>query len=212
MTTEESVSPASKPAGALVPSQRRLQRPPDFTGARLDSFRAVALRHGLPGLLLGLTCLLHPALRETLATGLASASAQPLRYLTIGVAIFAGLLLRAWFLDRKLDAPAIGWIVYLGCLSAWEEWVFRLALPTLFVLAGVEFWLAIVASNLAFGVVHYFTLRWKWSWCLGAFVGGLALSRQYGLHEDLALLIAIHWVATFFNTPRRPYRSGSAID
>jgi len=30
---------------SLAPSQRRLQRPPDFTGARLRTFRAVFLRH-----------------------------------------------------------------------------------------------------------------------------------------------------------------------
>ncbi len=36
-----------------VPSQRRLQRPPDFTGKTLNHFRDVFLRHGLPGLLLG---------------------------------------------------------------------------------------------------------------------------------------------------------------
>ncbi|MDZ7685961.1 MAG: hypothetical protein U5O39_13900 [Gammaproteobacteria bacterium] len=66
--------------------------------------------------------------------------------------------------------------------------------------------IAVIASNILFGAVHYFTLRWKWQWCLGACLGGIVLSRQMNEHFDLALLIGIHWVATYANTPRLPGR------
>ena len=61
-----------------------------------------------------------------------------------------------------------------------------------------------IAANLAFGVLHYFTLRWKWPWCLLAFLGGMALSRNFAQNFDLALIIGIHWLATYLNTPRLP--------
>ena len=38
-------------------------------------------------------------------------------------------------------------------------------------------------------------------------LGGLALSRHFGNHFDLAMVVALHWVATFVNTPRPPGRS-----
>jgi hypothetical protein len=52
--------------------------------------------------------------------------------------------------------------------------------------------------------VHYFTMRWKASWCFLAFLGGMGLSRQYVENGDLLILIGMHWVATFLNTPRYP--------
>jgi hypothetical protein len=64
----------------------------------------------------------------------------------------------------------------------------------------------VVASNALFGFMHYFTLRWKWYWCVGAFLGGMALSRHLAQHQDLALIVAFHWIATFLNTPRPPGR------
>ncbi len=196
---------------SLVPSQRRLQRPPDFTGGRLSSFRAVFLRHGLPGALLGLICLLYPDMRSLLLNGSEAFLANPVRYVTTGVVIFGGLTAYAWYLDKKIDLPRLGWIVYLLCLSAWEEWVFRLALPYFAEQQGVELRVAVVVSSLAFGAIHYFTLRWRWQWCLGAFLGSLALSRQMEQHFDLALIIGIHWIATFINTPRLPGRSRNSL-
>lgn len=191
-------------SGDLAPSQRRLQRPPDFTGARLRSFRAVFLRHGLVGLLIGALCLAHPDLRALLPGALAGFRAAPLGYLAAGLVVFAALVGYAGYIDRRLDARQVGWIVYLLGVSAWEEWVFRLALPSLGEAWGLDARSAAVASNALFGLMHYFTLRWKWYWCVGAFVGGLALSRHFGNHHDLAMVIAFHWIATFLNTPRLP--------
>ncbi len=194
----------------VVPSQRRLQRPPDFTGDRLQRFGQVFFRHGIPGALLGLLCLLVPEMRTLLAQALAAMSAEPVRYLLTGLATFTALLGYAWFLDRRLDAAAVGWMLYLLAVSVWEEWVFRLAIPYYGSTLDVDLVVMVLVSNLAFGVMHYFTLRWKWQWCLAAFLGGLLLSRNFNTHFDLALVIGIHWVATFVNTPRLPGRGGSA--
>lgn len=130
--------------------------------------------------------------------------ADPWRYAATGFIIF--VLLSAWALyqQRKLDVAAVGWVVYLLLLSTWEEWVFRLAIPYFMGHELVDLRVAAIGSNIVFGAVHYFTLRWKWQWCLGAFIGGLAFSRQLSVHFDLALVIGIHWVATFLNTPRPP--------
>ncbi len=189
---------------SLAPGQRRLQREPDFTGQRLSSFREVALRHGLPGALLGLACLALPQTRELLQAGLTQAADNPVRLLMVALVIFACLNLYAWYLDRSWNARKAGWVIYLGAVSAWEEWVFRLALPYYAESMGVSLLAAVIASNLVFALAHYFTLRWKWQWCLAAFIGGMALSRQFAEQENLILVIFIHWIATFINTPRLP--------
>jgi uncharacterized protein YjeT (DUF2065 family) len=188
----------------LAPSQRRLQREEDFTGSRLSSFREVALRHGLPGALLGLACFALPGAWTMLQTGLSQATENPLRVVVVSLAIFIGLNLYAWYIDRSWRVEKAGWVVYLGAVSAWEEWVFRLALPYFAVSSGATLMTGVIVSNLIFAAAHYFTLRWKWQWCLLAFIGGVALSRQFADQENLMLIIFIHWVATFINTPRLP--------
>ena len=186
----------------VVSSQRRLQRPPDFTGTPLNHFRDVFLRHGLPGLLLG--CLfLFPAI-GLLDDQVNRFLETPVRYLGGGICIFVLTIAWSWYLDRNLSAPQLGWIVYLLLLSAWEEWVFRVALPDMLLGSGVPLGAAIIFSNLLFGAMHYFTLRWKIGWCVLAFFGGMGLSRQYINGGDLLLVIGIHWIATFLNTPGPP--------
>lgn len=165
------------------------------------------LRHGLPGLLLALVCLSVPTLQVALATGLEKGLAAPGRYLTAALLIFAVLNAYAWFIDRDWTVAKLGWVAYLGALSLWEEWVFRLALPTALEGAGASFPVAAIISAVLFGAVHYFTLRWRLIWCVGAALGGLALSRQMQVHNDLLLISAFHWVATYLNTPRPPGQS-----
>jgi len=187
---------------------QRLQRDRDFTGDRLTTFREVFLRHGLPGAILALVCLGIPGLQIVFAEGLEKGLARPQLHVVSLVFLFLALNAHAWLIDRRWDLPKLGWIVYLGALSLWEEWVFRLAIPTLLEGVGASLWVAATLSALAFGAAHYFTLRWKWQWCVAAFVGSLALSRQMQLHDDLLLITAIHWVATYLNTPRPPGYSG----
>ena len=184
--------------------ERRLQRPADFTGERIEDFRGVFGRHGLPGLLLAILLLLYPGMSTSLAAVTAPAAATPGVYLGITAALFIALNLYAWRANRAWGPAQLGWVVYLGLLSLWEEWVFRSALPTVLMQAGLLPLGAVVLSNLLFGAAHYFTLRWKWQWCLGAFLGGLALSRQMELHDNLLWITGLHWVATFINTPKPP--------
>lgn len=191
------------------PRKRRLQRDRDFTGERLSSFREVFLRHGLPGLGLGVSVLLIPDLQTVFIRSLTRASEHIALYAMIGITILIALNAYNWFLDRKWGVAQLGWIVYLGALSVWEEWVFRLALPHLLEGIGSSVWMAAVLSAILFGSVHYFTLRWKWHWCVGAGMGGLYFSHQMELHGDLLWVAAIHWVMTSINTPRPPSPSAA---
>lgn len=181
-----------------------MQRPPDFTGGRLDSFRQVFLRHGLPGALLGALCLLHPDVRAFLVEATEQAVKTPLLYLLAGSLILIVLSAYTSYRGGGWSGRQLGWVIYLGALSLWEEWVFRLAIPYSLEAQGMGLLFAIVLCNLLFGAIHYFTLRWKWQWCVAACIGGFAFSRQMDLHFDLLLVTGIHWAATCLNTPRPP--------
>lgn len=187
--------------------RRRLQRDKDFTGDRLTTFRQVFLRHGLPGLALAVICICLPGMLPVFSDSLARAAAHVGSYAAVYALIFLGLCAYAWRLDRRLSAPLIGWILYLGALSFWEEWVFRLALPQALEGIGASVWLAAFVSAVLFGGLHYFTLRWKWQWCVAAAFGGLGLSQQMEIHNDLLWITAFHWIGTYINTPRLPGRS-----
>ena len=187
-------------------SQRRLQRAPDFTGNFLNTFTDVALRHGLPGAILGFLVLLYPLTRDPLMDSIQGAVIAPVNYLAGGLVILAGMITFSGIRDKKWNPIRLGWILYLLGVSIWEEWVFRVALPYVLVDMEVDFRVSEIASNLAFGLMHYFTLRWKWQWCLFAFLGGVGLSRQFHAQEDFLMIVAIHWIATFINTPREPGR------
>ena len=182
----------------------RLQRAPDFTGGTLDRFSQVWLRHGLPGLALGILCLIVPSMREFALSSLERAAAVPLAYVGAYLAVFAALVLYAWRRDRQINGASIGWILYLLSVSAWEEWVFRLAVPYYAAARGLDLQMAVLLSSLTFGIAHYFTLRWRWQWCVGVFFGAMGLSRLMGTQFDLLLVIGVHWIVTFLNTSRPP--------
>ena len=175
----------------------------------MSSFREVFLRHGLPGLILGLCFLASPSLRDVFVESLSAAAAHPARYLIGALIILIGLSFYTWRIDRAWRMAQLGWIVYLGALSVWEEWVFRLAIPQFLEGIGASVWLAAVLSAMLFGALHFFTLRWKWQWCVSAALGGLYFSYQMELHGDLLLVAGIHWVMTSINTPRPPAPSAS---
>ena len=189
----------------MQPRQAKLQREADFTGARLETFGAVFVRHGLPGAVLAIVSWLY-LFRDLDGLG-GQFVADPQSY---GVGILVTLLLcnlYAWRAEGHWGWRQFGWVVYLGLLSLWEEWLFRVALPDLMISVGAGLVLAVVVSNVLFGLLHYFTLRWRWQWCLGAAIGGLLLSRHFETHDNFALIVLFHWVGTFFNTPRLPSKS-----
>lgn len=181
-----------------------MQRPPDFTGDRLTQFSQVFARHGLPGLLLALLCLSLPLASDQASRLAELVLGDPARYL--GLFLFAAgvLLAHSRWSTKRWDRATLGWILYLGLLSCWEEWAFRVILPAAMMEGGLPLLLGIVVANLAFGALHYFTLRWRWQWCVAAALGGLALSRHFYQHEDFLLIALMHWVGTVLNTPKPP--------
>ena len=183
---------------------RRLQRERDFTGDRLTGFQQVFLRHGLPGLVLALTLLAIPGLHTVFAGAIQRGLYNPFPYAALFLLTFLMLNVYVWRIDRYWSLSRLGWVLYLGALSFWEEWLFRLALPTILESSGAAAWQAATFSALVFAGAHYFTLRWRLRWCIAAFLGGLLLSRQMQLHNDLLLVAGLHWVATLVNTPRPP--------
>ena len=112
--------------------QRRLQREKDFTGDRLTSFRQVILRHGLPGVLLALVCFAVPSLYAPYVESVAKGLQAPGLYGGGALVIFLALSAYAWRIHGGWSPSNTVWILYLGALSFWEEWVFRLALPPAF--------------------------------------------------------------------------------
>ncbi|MEL6857437.1 MAG: CPBP family intramembrane glutamic endopeptidase [Pseudomonadota bacterium] len=195
----------------MRPRKRRLQRDRDFTGDRLTSFRDVLLRHGLPGLGLALCLLTLASLQIVFLESVSGAFRRPGLHLIGFVGIFIALNAYRWSLDRTWSPAQMGWILYLGALSLWEEWVFRFAFPHILEGWGLSVWIAAALSALMFGALHYFTLRWKWQWCVGACLGGLYFSYQVELHGDLLWVAAIHWIATSFNTPKPPGPSAGEV-
>jgi hypothetical protein len=187
-----------------VASGGRLQRPPDFTGDQIQSFSAVFLRHGLPCALLGLLFLTDATVWPLLKSATAAARENSTLYLISTGLVFLCLLTHAALGKYPLVLRRIGWIVYLGCLSVWEEWVFRIGIPHYLGALGIGILLPILISNTLFGILHYFTLRWRWQWCLMAAIGGLFFSYNFVNHQNLLLIAGIHWVMTYLNTPRMP--------
>lgn len=167
-------------------------------------FREVFLRHGVPGLLLAILLCLHEAPRTMALRVLAPALDAPLHHALAGIAILAALFLLAAVRDRGPTGPQLGWTLYLGALSAWEELAFRVGLPALLMALGVDALMAVIGANVLFGAMHWFTLRWRPVWCIGAALGGFALARALEQRGDLGLIVALHWIGTFLNTPRPP--------
>lgn len=179
----------------------RLQRAPSPSGYRVATFADVFRRHGVTMSCLALACLLLPGTWALLATTLAPATSEPARYLA-GV---AGLLLFFAYWSRRHGFETgrqVPWVAYLLLISVVEEITFRLVLPQL-LHAQLDIRLAHVLSNLVFACIHYVTLRWRTVNCVATFFGGMGLSHLMG-QGDLALVILVHWLGTFINTPAPP--------
>ena len=183
--------------------QGRLQRKASLSGIYITKFRQVFLRHGLTMGLAALVCLLVPIATESIQWSTASFLGDYPRYFVIGsmlVIFFLGYLRVRGY---STTGRELFWLVYLLYISIVEEFAFRLILPS-FLTVSMGVIPAAILSNLVFAGVHFFTLRWRLANCVGVFLGGLGLSRLLGTTEDIILVIGIHWLVTFLNTPTAP--------
>ena len=181
----------------------RLQR--DYSGTTLpvSTFAQVLYRHGCTMGFIAVTLICLQSTPDVFRAVASDFSESPSTYM---VALLAAIAFFFVFLVSKgvpLSRIQGLWIVYLLYISIVEELAFRLFLP-MALEPSAGFLSAIVMSNFLFALLHYFTLRWKWKNCVFVFLGGLGLSRLLENSGDLALLVLVHFVATFLNTPSQP--------
>ena len=195
------VRPKNDSKGVFPESQGRLQRDaPD--GTKITSFTQVFVRHGLLMLALAGLFALFPKAFADLSLSLTGFLASPHYYGLAFLALWVFLIVYSQLSDKVVNRKQLTWIGYLLFISIAEEWIFRLALPNLLTgyLAPLH---AVVISNVIFAAIHFFTLRWRLIWVVFAFLGGLGLSRVM-THGDLLVVIWLHWIGTFLNTPFPP--------
>ena len=186
-------------------SQRhgRLQRLYSKQGAYVSTFVQVAYRHGLVMGIVAIMLVLLSTAEDPLLGYTTALSSSPERYL-LACVVMVVLFVCFGHVRRIGSFPVQGfWITYLLYISIVEELIFRVLLPNMlsFSLHTVA---AIVASNAIFAGFHYFTLRWRLANCIAVFFGGLGLSRLLNNTEDVALIVLVHWLVTFINTPTYP--------
>jgi membrane protease YdiL (CAAX protease family) len=182
-------------------SQGRLQRHGE-DGVKITSFKQVMMRHGLLMLLLAALCILLPNAPSDFTWSTKRFFAHPQYYALAFLTLIVFLLVYSQLSDKVVNRKQLMWISYLLFISIVEEWVFRLVFPG-FLKGYLEPIHAVVISNLIFASIHYFTLRWRMIWVIFAFFGSMGLSRAM-TYGDLMVLIWIHWLATFLNTPFPP--------
>ena len=148
-------------------------------------------------------CLMLPFAMDQVLLNTERPRADFLPYALAGLALvvfFVGFLR---FKKHQTTRVQTLWLAYLLLISVFEELAFRLLLPTFF-LSTLGAAASVVLSNAIFAGIHYFSLRWKLGPCVFAFLGGIGFSRLLENTEDLVLVILVHWLATFLNTPRPP--------
>ena len=181
----------------------RLQRRSAPGGQQITTFRQVLGRHGGAMAAIALACFFLTNSNLLLQSGFVQLSNTPFFYLVALPGLFSLFIGYLLLRHRTIDSRTIIWILYLLLISILEEIAFRLLLP-LAILSSTGLIVSIIISNSVFATIHFFTLRWKLVNCIGAFLGGLGLSRLFYVTEDLALIILVHWFFTFLNTPSPP--------
>ncbi len=185
----------------------RLQRGSFSSDNYISKFRQVLIRHGLTMTVIAIICLLVPFILDDFNSSLSQLFLSPSRYLVWFLAVTLFIFGYLKFTKKNLNIRQITWICYLLIISVVEEIGFRLGLPLLFTSESIGidiFWIGIILSNFIFATIHYFTLRWKLKACVFTFLGGMGFSRLFSVTGDLALVILVHWVVTFLNTPSPP--------
>ena len=181
----------------------RLQRRSAPGGQQITTFRQVLLRHGGAMAAIALACFFLTNSYLPLQSGSVKLSNAPFFYLVALPGLFSLFIGYLLLRHRTIDSRTIIWILYLLLISILEEIAFRLLIP-LAILSSTGLIASLIISNSVFATIHFFTLRWKLVNCIGAFLGGLGLSRLLYVTEDLALIILVHWFFTFLNTPSPP--------
>ena len=187
----------------------RLQRIPR-NDQYISSFQQVLLRHGITMTAIAIVLMLSSSATLTLISNIEDFIKRPGVY-----AVASALIIVFFVLFLSFRKPPIGcsqslWMVYLFGISVVEEIAFRLAMPL--ILSGMTTsLLAILISNCLFAGLHYFTLRWKLIPCIFTFLGGLGFARLLETSGNLVLVILVHWVVTFLNTPVPPNQRVSQL-
>ena len=188
-------------------SEGRLQRASQNQEVYISKFRQVLLRHGLTMSLICLGCVLFPSVLVALFSSIDNLFLNINRYALASLSLGLFMFLYLRFISRKLNYRQIFWIGYLFFISIIEEIGFRLSLPILFsefFFKEYSFLVGIFLSNILFASLHYFTLRWKLKACIFTFLGGMGLSRLFYETGDITLVVMVHLVVTFLNTPSAP--------
>ena len=181
----------------------RLQRPAKARSSAVLHFRQVISRHLLTMSVIAVVTGLGVAHVDDRIGLLSPLIAHPVHYLAMCVAIVAGIAIYQRVRGIPWSTGQMGWVGYLFLISVVEEWAFRVFLP-LYLMDDLGARASVLLSSVIFGALHYFTLRWRMMPCLLTTLGGLGFSRLLEVSGDLTLVILVHWIVTFLNTPRPP--------
>jgi len=181
----------------------RLQRPAKARSRAVLHFRQVLSRHLLTMSVVAVVTGLGVARVEDWKWLLSPLIAHPVHYLAMCVVIVLGIAIYQRVKRIPWSATQMGWVGYLFLISVVEEWAFRVFLP-LYLTDDLGARASVLLSSVIFGALHYFTLRWRLMACLLTTLGGLGFGRLLDESGDLALVILVHWIVTFLNTPRPP--------
>ena len=181
----------------------RLQRPAKARSRAVLHFRQVLSRHLLTMSVVAVVTGLGVARVEDWKWLLSPLIAHPVHYLAMCIVIVLGFAIYQRVKRIPWSATQMGWVGYLFLISVVEEWAFRVFLP-LYLTDDLGARASVLLSSVIFGALHYFTLRWRLMACLLTTLGGLGFGRLLDVSGDLALVILVHWIVTFLNTPRPP--------
>ncbi len=181
----------------------RLQRPAKTRASAVLHFRQVLSRHLVTMSLVAVVMGLWLARVDDWQGLLSPLIAHPVHYLAMCVAIVTGIAIYQRARAIPWSATQMGWVGYLLLISVVEEWAFRVFLP-LYLMDDLGARASVLISSVIFGALHYITLRWRLTACLLTTLGGLGFSRLLDVSGDLTLVILVHWIVTFLNTPRPP--------
>ena len=181
----------------------RLQRPANTRVSAVLHFRQVLSRHLVTMSLIAVMMGLLVVNVDDWVQLLSPLVAHPVYYLAACLVILAGIAVYQSSRGIRWSEAQVGWVGYLFLISVVEEWAFRVFLP-LYLADDQGVRASVVISSVIFGALHYFTLRWRLIACLITMLGGLGFSRLLDVTGDLALVILVHWIVTFLNTPRPP--------